>query len=119
MPKGVGVQIPPRAPTLALYAPTGYYAGPADDSDSYADDSEAYQNGPAYPDPSSYYQLGHDWAQDLRRNAVSWDQFVSYLNAYIVTATDSYREEFRHGFLDGYGINAAAAFDRALQQAGG
>ncbi len=73
---------------------------------------------PGGTDPG-YSRLGNDWGQDLRREIVTWDQFVDYVRATVLTASSSARDEFRRGFIASYGINAAAAFDLALRQAGG
>jgi len=68
---------------------------------------------------SGYGQLGTDWGQDLRREIVTWGQFVQYLRATILTAAAAARDEFRRGFIASYGLNAEAAFDQALRQASG
>lgn len=68
---------------------------------------------------SGYGQLGTDWGQDLRREIVTWGQFVQYLRATVLTASAAARDEFRQGFIASYGLNAEAAFDEALRQASG
>ena len=46
---------------------------------------------------SDYGDVGASWGQDLRREVVTWDQFVAYLKAYIVTAHHRHRLIFgRH-----------------------
>ena len=96
-------------------APYGYYYGP----DYYYDPSYSY-NGASYSAPvdrRTYLQLGHDWAKDLRLDIVTWDQFVTYVKAYIVDAPAGARDDFRRGFLAGYGENGGAAFEKALNNA--
>jgi hypothetical protein len=68
----------------------------------------------ASPPRSTPYILGEHWGQDLRREVVTWDQFVAYVHDRVATADAVEREEFRRGFVAGYGINAASAFAKAL-----
>jgi hypothetical protein len=65
----------------------------------------------------SYLELGHDWAKDLRLDLIPWDQLVVYLKQYIVSAPPASRDEFRRGFLAGYGLHAEEAYGKAMQQA--
>jgi hypothetical protein len=92
-----------------------------------------YDNGPVYyyPSPSyygsgsysvpvdsrTYLVLGHDWAKDLRLDIVTWDQFVAYVKTNIVNAPAGARDDFRRGFISGYGENGDDAFTKALKQA--
>jgi hypothetical protein len=48
---------------------------------------------------------------------VTWDQFVAYFRANVLNASPVVFSEFRRGFVDAYGANAAAAFDKAVQNA--
>jgi hypothetical protein len=64
------------------------------------------------------YELGHDWGQDLRREVVTWDEFVVYLKDRIPQMSDNDRTEFIRGFAAGYGSNAQAAFGKAMKEAG-
>jgi len=101
---------------------TRYYAAPYYDGPgySYAPVSADYGTGysSAYPQPSySYGELGRMWGEELRRQAVSWDQFVQYLQSYIVNASPVQQDEFRDGFLEAYGPTAAATFADAWDQA--
>ena len=100
--------------------------------DSYAADDNSYvppavvgSGDTATPDAStvqttpSYGDLGVAWGQDLRRTIVTWDQFVAYLKAYIITAPPASQAEFREGFVSAYGINSGVAYDKAAAQAAG
>ncbi|HUJ09992.1 MAG TPA: hypothetical protein VL171_08195 [Verrucomicrobiae bacterium] len=69
--------------------------------------------------PSSYADVGREWGQDLRREVATWDQFVDYLRSYIVGAPPAAQADFREAFIASYGINGAAAYDKAAQQAVG
>lgn len=62
-------------------------------------------------------QLGHDWANDLRNDVVSWNQFVEFMDDNIVRASRDEYNEFRDGFISTYGVNGEAAFKKAYQQA--
>jgi hypothetical protein len=66
---------------------------------------------------SDYGDVGARWGQDLRREVVTWDQFVAYLRAYIVTAPPSAQAGFREAFISTYRINGAAAYDKAAAEA--
>ncbi|MDD2706981.1 MAG: DUF6515 family protein [Verrucomicrobiae bacterium] len=66
---------------------------------------------------SGFQQLGHDWAKDLRGEVATWQQFVDYLKANLVSAPSGNSEEFRKGFVTAYGINGDAAFEKAFRQA--
>ena len=75
--------------------------------------------GDASDAPSSYADTGRQWAQDLRREVVTWDQYVDYVRSYIVAAPPAAQADFREAFIDSYGINGAAAYDKAAEQAAG
>jgi hypothetical protein len=79
-----------------------------------------YDNAPApYPqyDGRDYRRLGHDSGKALRRKTVSQDWLVEYLRAYIINAPLSVRDEFRHGFISGYGNGARSVLKEAIQEA--
>jgi hypothetical protein len=86
---------------------------------TYVSPPDTGSGGTTAPEPSTsqvaptYNELGAAWGQDLRRDIVTWNQFVAYLKAYIVTATPASQADFRAGFINGYGINAVAAYDKA------
>ena len=65
----------------------------------------------------SYGEVGRQWGQDLRRDVVAWDQFVDYLRVYIINADPAAQADFREAFIASYGINGAAAYDKAADQA--
>jgi len=98
----------PLAPTYD----SGYYDSGASTA-PYVDDNgdEAAQTAP------SYGELGQEWGQDLRREVATWDDFVDYLRTYIVVAPPDSQAEFREAFVASYGINGAAAYDKAAQEA--
>lgn len=72
---------------------------------------------PVTPAPPSFYQLGHDWARDLRADVATLDQFVDYLEDHVIQASDADIKEFRSGFLSAYGVNGEAAFEKAFNRA--
>ena len=76
---------------------------------------------PATPAPApaakKFETLGRDWAQDLRRDIVTWNQFVAYVKENLIKASAVDRDEFRHGFTENYGQNGDAALALALKQA--
>ena len=94
------------------YAPGYYY---------YSDPSASSYNGPtpAYAgyDGRSYLTLGHDAGKGLKTNRVTWDWFVEYLQAYIVNAPSWARDDFRRGFISGFGDDAESAYKKGFQQA--
>jgi hypothetical protein len=102
------------------YSPDYYYSAPYAYSPYtvYDSGSPPPAAGSSSQQPSTYYQLGHDWGQDLRQDVVTWAQFVDYLKNTFPEASSTKLQEFRRGFLSSYGMNAVFAFDRALSQAG-
>jgi hypothetical protein len=63
------------------------------------------------------YQSGHDWGQDLRLGITAWQDFVSYVKTKVLLQPDGVREEFRLGFVNGYGMHGDAAFNRVMEMA--
>ena len=96
---------PPVMSSSADYSSDDGYAPPMDPSTTQA--------------ASDYGDIGASWGQDLRREVATWDQFVAYLKAYIVTATPSAQADFREAFISTYRINGAAAYDKAAAEAAG
>ncbi|HUI05750.1 MAG TPA: hypothetical protein VL486_01970 [Verrucomicrobiae bacterium] len=97
-------------------APTydnGYYDSGADNT-PYVDEGAG---GGAVQTAPSYGDLGQEWGQDLRREVATWDGFVDYLRTYIIVAAPEAQAEFREAFIASYGINGAAAYDKAAQEA--
>jgi len=115
------------------YYPYGYYPQgyevPVDTSGSdvpYTPDNDyvpATDNSSADSGPSQgtseYNDLGWSWGQDLRQQVATWDQFVGYLRAYIMMAPAWAQADFRGAFIHAYGLNGAAAYDKAAAQAAG
>ena len=64
-----------------------------------------------------YYQPGYEWGASLRQYRVSWDQFGPYLEQYVVPATPAAQDAFRRGFIEAFGGNAEALYDRAMRRA--
>ncbi len=65
----------------------------------------------------NFYATGRDWARDLRDDAVTRDQFIVFLRSHIVRTSTYNYEEFRRGFIEGYGIHGERAFDMAFRDA--
>lgn len=99
----------PLAPTYD----SGYY----DSGASYVPPVDESAGGGAVQTAPGYDELGHGWGQDLRRDVATWDQFVSYMQTYIIVATPAAQAEFREAFVASYGINGATAYDKAAEQA--
>ncbi len=88
----------------------------SDGGGGYIPPVDTASNTQAGPD---YSDVGVSWGQDLRREVVTWDQFVAYLRAYIVTAPPPAQADFREAFISAYRINGAAAYDKAAAEAAG
>jgi hypothetical protein len=65
----------------------------------------------------SYYHLGQNIGADLRLGIISWGEFVRFLQAYIVSATPLMANQFRAGFLSGYGFDAPWVLRAGLEAA--
>jgi hypothetical protein len=100
-----------NVPLLPTYS-SSYYGSGA--NVPYADRSAG---GGAVQGALSYGDLGWEWGQDLRREVATWDDFVDYVRTYIIIASPQAQAEFREAFIASYGINGAAAYDKAAQQA--
>lgn len=81
-------------------------------------DTGATDAGPAQTAPT-FGDLGASWGQDLRRDVVTWSQFVDYLKTYIVAAPPQAQADFREAFISAYRINGTAAYDKAAVEAAG
>ena len=97
----------PLAPTYD----SGYYG-----DSGYVPTVEDSGNGGGGTE-SNYADVGTQWGQDLRREVATWDQFVDYIRNYIVAAAPASQADFREAFIASYGINGAAAYDKAAGQA--
>jgi hypothetical protein len=108
-----------RHSSVVVVTPTPIFVGPETmvierySSDSYSDNNSTTTT----TDIDYFYKLGHDWANDLRRDIVTWDQFIDFLRVNIVPATITNYDAFRNGFLPAYGIHGAEAFDNAFRLA--
>jgi hypothetical protein len=109
------------------YYPYGYDV-PVDTSGNTADTSDegyvpatesSVADSGTVQGTSEYSDLGASWGQDLRREVGTWDQFVAYLKAYIVTAPAPAQADFREAFISAYRLNGAAAYDKAAAEAAG
>jgi hypothetical protein len=108
------------------YSDYGYYYPPQYDYDyyyryypaptySYGDNAQSC----AYPvyDRRDYLTLGHDSGKALRLQKVSREWLVDHLRAYIINASPSVRDDFRRGFISGYGEGAESVLPKAVQDA--
>ena len=81
----------------------------------YSDD---YASAPTVDQVTdNYYQPGYQWGVALSQYSVTWDQFTSYLQDYILNAPPTAQDAFRSGFIDGFGGSGPATFDHAMQVA--
>ena len=69
----------------------------------------------AYEDDS--WKRGRDWGQDLRRDIVTFEDFIAYLAQEILAAPEAVRNQFANGFVEGYGQNADKALAKAIESA--
>jgi hypothetical protein len=107
------------------YYPYGYDV-PVDTSSSTVSDTSDDGYVPALnsndadsgssQDTSAFSDLGLSWGQDLRREVATWNQFVDYLRAYVVTAPASAQADFREAFISAYRLNGATAYDKAAAE---
>jgi hypothetical protein len=76
--------------------------------------------GYAYPnyDRRDSLTLGHDSGKALRLQKVSREWLVDYLRAYVINASPSVRDDFRRGFISGFGEGAESVLQKAMQDAG-
>jgi hypothetical protein len=108
-PYGYDVPVDTSSITVSDTSDDGYVPA-ANSSDG---DSGSSQGTLAYSD------LGLSWGQDLRREVATWNQFVAYLRAYIVTAPAPAQADFREAFIGAYRLNGATAYDKAAAEAAG
>ena len=94
------------------YAPRYYY----NSTPPVASENSA---PPAYPtnDPRNYLVLGHDSGKALKLKSASWGWFVEYLQAYVVNAPSWEQDDFRRGFISGYGDDGESAYKKGFEQA--
>src|ERR1035437_10386444 len=102
-----------------------YYATPLSTYDSGYPADTGYvplaegDTGDTAETAANYGEVGQQWGQDLRRDVATWEQFVHYLNAYIINAAPAAQADFREAFVASYGLNGAAAYDKGADQAAG
>ncbi|MGD0060964.1 MAG: hypothetical protein ABSD58_16230 [Verrucomicrobiia bacterium] len=100
-----------------------YYGNAGHPSPYYYDDNmPTYYSGDGsldYPpyDGVDYLLLGYDSGKALRLKIVSQDWLVEYLRAYFINVLLSRRDDFRRGFVLGYGDGAASVLREAIQEA--
>lgn len=63
-----------------------------------------------------YFIFGHDWAMDLRRHSVSWNQFVRHLKWNVVESSTEDYMYFRDGFINSYGDNGEDVFNKGVRE---
>jgi hypothetical protein len=110
------------APYYNDYGPGYEYSSVPYSSSSYYPPSVSYSSGSSatYSAPATSRAsttVGHDWAQDLRLDIVTWDEFVTYVKTNLASAPAGTRNDFRRGFVSAYGENGDAAFAKALKDA--
>ncbi|HVM60542.1 MAG TPA: hypothetical protein VMV72_06700 [Verrucomicrobiae bacterium] len=110
-PYGYDIPVDTSSGGVAYTADDGYV--PAVDG---GDDGSGPASAPATP---RYGDLGTSWGQDLRREVATWGQFVGYLKTYVITAPAAAQADFRESFIGAYGLNGAAAYDKAAAEAAG
>jgi hypothetical protein len=74
---------------------------------------------PDYPqsDSRDFLMLGHDSGKALRLKTVSQGWLVDYLRAYVINAPLNMRDDFRRGFVSGYGDGAESVLKQAIHEA--
>lgn len=99
---------------------TYYYPNDAYDYPGYAYDAESAPDGASSPAPAagSFYLVGQYWGLDLRNGAIRWDQFIETLKSTLTHGSPGDVEDFRRGFLAGFGPGAQEKFDQAVKDAG-
>ncbi len=70
-----------------------------------------------YTYEQSYEDLGRRLAQDLREQRLTWDQLLDAIQEEILNAPAGARNDFRRGFLWGYGKGGVSVFIKAMEQA--
>lgn len=78
-----------------------------------------YARAPYYPTPQgaqTYYQVGVLWGVDLSHKLQTTDKLGAYLRDHVLTAEPINQDEFRRGFILGYGDGAEIVYEKALQE---
>lgn len=96
------------------------YPAPRYDYYNYNPPTYHYESGASdyrEYDGRDYLTLGHDAGKALRLKSVSRDWLVEYLRAYIINGPASAQDDFRRGFVTGYGEDGDAFFKKATEDA--
>lgn len=100
-----------------------YYGKESYPSPYYYDDNmpayycgDSSQDYPPY-DGVDYLLLGYDSGKALRLKTVSQDWLVKYLRTYFINVLLNRRDDFRRGFVLGYGDGAPSVLKEAIQKA--
>jgi hypothetical protein len=64
-----------------------------------------------------YEELGRHWADQLRRETMTWNQLLVGVQEQVLIAPAGSRNSFRRGFLSGYGKGGRVVFTKAVDQA--
>jgi hypothetical protein len=111
-----GFFFPLYYPRYTYYEPYTYYPRyyyyPYDYGTAYT--TRYVYTQPAQP---GYEELGGMWAAGLLRGDYTWEMFINYVKAYILSAPVDSRDRFRHGFVVAYGADGIAAYDNCYQHA--
>jgi hypothetical protein len=103
------------------YPPYDYYGYEEPPAYQYGNPPSVYPENPAsvYPeyDGRDYLKLGHDSGKALRLKAVTYEWLVDYIRAYIINAPLSARDDFRRGFISGYGEDGKSVLKKAVEGA--
>ncbi len=70
-----------------------------------------------YTFEETYEDRGLRLAQDLRDQRLTWDQLLDSIQEEILNAPAGARNDFRRGFLWGYGKGGVSVFTKAMEQA--
>lgn len=71
----------------------------------------------AYEESQAFYQPGYQWGTGLREFNLAWADLQPYLEQYLLNASPNAQVAFRRGFVEGFGGNGEALYDRAFRQA--
>ena len=74
------------------------------------------EDNPPY-DGVDYVLLGYDSGKALRSKTISQDWLAEYLRAHFTNVLLDRRDDFRRGFVEGYGDGAPSVLKEAIQEA--
>ena len=75
------------------------------------------QDYPPYNSGRDYLVLGYDSGKALRLKAVSQNWLIEYMRTCVMNAPLNGRQDFRRGFVSGYGNGATSVLEEAIQDA--